>query len=130
MHCINRMSKALRPGKDRGATLLMGGKAPILEGAMLSWVIVPFVKMEPPYTFIKELAEKIWEWWDENARMRERVGELIKRMGMRVFLKEMGLPPVPQMVKAPRANPYVFFWPEEVPQREDGNGKQASGDDD
>jgi len=30
-------------------------------------------------------------------------------MGMRVFLKAMGLPPVPQMIKAPRTNPYVFF---------------------
>jgi len=28
---------------------------------------------------------------------------------MRVFLKAVGLKPVPQMIKAPRTNPYVFF---------------------
>ncbi len=114
MHCINLMPKALRPGPERGATLLVGGKAPIVHGALLSWVIVPFMRMEPPYTELKELIEKIFEWWDENAKMRERLGELIKRQGMRAFLKAVGLPPVPQMIKRPRANPYYFWDPEEV----------------
>jgi dissimilatory sulfite reductase alpha subunit len=48
MHCINVMPKALRPGKDRGAAILLGSKAPIVEGALLSSVMIPFVKMEPP----------------------------------------------------------------------------------
>jgi hypothetical protein len=39
-------------------------------------------------------------------------------VGMRLFLKEMGLPAIPQMVNAPRANPYYFWWPEEVTDRE------------
>jgi sulfite reductase alpha subunit len=114
MHCINQMPKALRVGKERGATLLIGGKAPIVQGAQLGWVLVPFMKMEPPYTELKELLDKIWEWWDENARMRERVGELIRRLGMRAFLKATGLPAVPQMVYRPRANPYYFWDAEEV----------------
>jgi sulfite reductase alpha subunit len=109
MHCINKMTKALRPGDDKGATILIGGKAPILKGAMLSSVIVPFMKVEPPYTEIKDLLRKIWDWWDENGRPRERVGELIERLGMRTFLKAVDLKPVPQMIKAPRTNPYVFF---------------------
>jgi sulfite reductase alpha subunit len=103
------MTKALRPGDDKGATILIGGKAPILKGAMLSSVIVPFMKVEPPYTEIKELIRKIWDWWDENGRTRERVGELIERLGMRTFLKAVDLKPVPQMIKSPRSNPYVFF---------------------
>lgn len=114
MHCINLMPKALRPGKEKGATILIGGKAPILQGALLSWVIVPFIKMEPPYEEFKDLAERIMDWWDENGKSRERIGELINRLGMRTFLKAVGLKPVPQMVKAPRSNPYVFFWPEEI----------------
>ena len=109
MHCINKMTKALRPGDDKGATILIGGKAPILKGAMLSSVIVPFMKVEPPYTEIKDLLRKIWDWWDENGRPRERVGELIERLGMRTFLKVVDLKPVPQMIKSPRSNPYVFF---------------------
>jgi len=114
MHCINKMPKALRVGSEKGATILIGGKATILQSAFLSWVIVPFMKIEPPYTEVKELLEKIWEWWDENGKMRERVGELIYRKGMGEFLRAVGLPPVPQMVYQPRANPYIFWQPEEV----------------
>ncbi len=113
MHCINRMPKALRPGIEKGATILIGGKAPIMKGAFLSWVLVPFMKMEPPYTEFKELVAKIWDWWDENGRSRERVGELIERLGMARFLRDIGLKPLPQMVFRPRANPYVFWPPEE-----------------
>ena len=54
MHCINLMPKALRPGKEKGATILVGGKAPIVHGALMSWVIVPFMKMEPPYDEFKD----------------------------------------------------------------------------
>ncbi|MFA5079216.1 MAG: dissimilatory-type sulfite reductase subunit alpha [Dehalococcoidia bacterium] len=109
MHCINKMCKAIRPGLDRGATILIGGKAPIIKGAYLSWVLVPFIKMEPPYDEIKDLLRKIWEWWDENGRTRERVAELIERMGLKTFLRAVGLKPLPQMVYRPRSNPYVFF---------------------
>jgi dissimilatory sulfite reductase alpha subunit len=118
MHCINLMPKALRPGDQRGATILIGGKAPIVEGALLSWVIVPFMELKPPYQELKDLILKITDWWSENGKSRERVGELIKRVGMRIFLRDVGLPAVPQMVKAPRTNPYVFFWPEDIQQKE------------
>ena len=109
MHCINLMPKALRPGKEKGATILVGGKAPIVHGALLSWVIVPFMKIEPPYDELKELLEKIWEWWDENGKMRERLGELINRLGMRAFLKAMDLPPSPQMIKRPARQPVLLL---------------------
>lgn len=109
MHCINKMPKAIRPGLEKGATLLIGSKAPIIKGAYLSWVLVPFMKMEPPYDELKKLLRNIWEWWDENGRTRERVGELIERVGLRQFLRAMGLKPLPQMITKPRSNPYVFF---------------------
>jgi sulfite reductase alpha subunit len=109
MHCINVMPKALRPGTDTGATLLIGAKAPIVQGALLSSVLVPFMKLEAPYQPLYDLVDKIWEWWDENGKNRERVGELIQRMGMRVFLEAIGLEPQPDMVFHPRANPYVFY---------------------
>ena len=114
MHCINKMPKALRPGTEKGATIMLGGKAPIVRGAYLAWVIVPFMKLEPPYEELKELLGKIWEWWDENGKSRERIGELIDRMGMSKFLREVGLEPSPQMVFQPRSNPYYFWQPNEV----------------
>jgi sulfite reductase alpha subunit len=124
MHCINLMSKALRPGKEKGATILVGGKAPIVEGALMSWVIVPFMKLEPPYTELKDLIDRIQDWWDEHGKSRERLGELITRVGMRVFLRAVGLPAIPQMVKTPRSNPYVFFWPENI-QKQDEIAKEV-----
>jgi dissimilatory sulfite reductase alpha subunit len=109
MHCINVMPKALRPGKDKGAMILMGAKAPIVYGALLSSVLVPFMKMEPPYEEFKELVSNIWEFWDENGENRERIGEMIVRIGKGNFVEEVGLEPLPEMICEPRSNPYIFY---------------------
>ncbi len=109
MHCINVMPKALRPGEDKGATILLGSKAPILEGAILSSVLVPFIKIEPPYDEIKDLTERIWEFWGEHGKNRERVGELIQRVGLGNFLEAIEVEPLPEMIAHPRENPYIFF---------------------
>jgi len=109
MHCINVMPKALRPGKDRGATILLGSKAPIIEGAMLSSVLIPFYKMEPPYQELKDLVDRIWDVWGEEGKNRERVGEFIQRVGLGNFLEAIELEPVAEMVAHPRENPYVFY---------------------
>jgi len=121
MHCINVMPKALAPGKDRGATLLIGAKAPIIEGALLSSVIVPFIKIEPPYTEIKDMVDKIWDLWCEEGKNRERVGEFIQRVGMSAFLDEIEMDPIPEMVAFPRENPYVFYEEYEDDDEEDGD---------
>lgn len=115
MHCIRVMPKALRPGLDTGATILVGAKAPILEGAQLSSIVIPFMKMEPPYTEFKEFVEKMWDLWMENGKNRERLGEMIQRIGLREFLKACDLTPDPRMVNTPRYNPYIFYDPAEVP---------------
>ncbi|SMC21135.1 dissimilatory sulfite reductase alpha subunit [Desulfacinum hydrothermale DSM 13146] len=115
MHCINVMPRALRPGQDTGATILFGAKAPILEGAQLSSVVIPFMKMEPPYDEFKELIEKVWDWWMENGKNRERLGELIQRFGMKAFLEAIEVQPDPRMIKTPRYNPYIFYDPADVP---------------
>ncbi|MGB7630171.1 MAG: dissimilatory-type sulfite reductase subunit alpha, partial [Candidatus Deferrimicrobium sp.] len=109
MHCINAMPKALAPGKDRGVTLLVGSKAPIIGGALLSSVLVPFLKLEPPYEDLKELIHAIWELWSENGKNRERTGEFIQRIGLGNFLEQIGLEPVPEMISQPRSNPYIFY---------------------
>lgn len=111
MHCINVMPKALAPGKDRGACILLGSKAPIVEGAILSSVVVPFVKLddEQSYNDIVELIDAILEPWIEEGKNRERVGEFIQRVGLGNFLEAVGLEPQPEMIKHPRTNPYVFY---------------------
>jgi sulfite reductase alpha subunit len=109
MHCINAMPKALRPGKERGAAILVGAKAPIVQGALLSSVLVPFVPEADLLDTLKELIKRLWEFWDEYGKNRERIGELIQRVGMANFLDAIGLDPAPEMVSAPRDNPYIFF---------------------
>ncbi len=121
MHCINAMPEALRPGVDTGASILIGAKAPILEGAQLGSLIIPFIKMENPEDLengleaFHEFVEKMWEWWDENGKNRERIGELIQRLGLYEFLKAVEIEPDPRMVKEPRSNPYIFYKEDEVP---------------
>jgi sulfite reductase alpha subunit len=109
MHCINIMPKALRPGVDTGAVVLVGSKAPIIEGALLSSVIIPFVKMEPPYREIKDMMEKMWDLWCEEGKNRERIGEFIQRVGLGNFLEAVEMEPQAEMVAFPRENPYIFY---------------------
>ena len=40
----------------------------------------------------------MWEFWDEYGKNRERIGELIQRVGMANFLDAIGLDPAPEMV--------------------------------
>ncbi len=116
MHCINVMPRALRPGADQGATILVGAKAPILDGAQMSTLIVPFMKIEKEneYEELIEFIETVWDWWMEVGKNRERVGETIQRVGLPTFIKVMGVDPIPQMIRTPRENPYVFWAEEEV----------------
>ncbi len=109
MHCINAMPKALAPGKDRGATILIGAKAPIVQGALLASVLVPFIKVEAPYEDFKELIAAMWDLWADNGKNRERIGEFIQRVGLGNFLEQIGLEPAPEMVVQPRTNPYIFY---------------------
>lgn len=120
MHCINKMPKALRPGADQGCAILLGAKAPIVEGAMLASVIIPFMKMEAPFDELKELIEAFWEVWDEDGKNKERIGEFMERMGKGEFVKavaavledndsEVELDCFTDQILHPRENPYIFY---------------------
>ncbi|MBA3030069.1 MAG: dissimilatory-type sulfite reductase subunit alpha [Desulfobacteraceae bacterium] len=115
MHCINVMPRALRIGNDRGLSVFAGAKAPILDGAQMGSLIVPFIKVEAPYTEIKEtVIEPVWDWWMEEGKNRERLGELMKRQGLQRIIEAIGAEPVPQHVQEPRHNPYIFWKEDEV----------------
>jgi sulfite reductase alpha subunit len=51
----------------------------------------------------------------EVGKNRERCGEAMQRLGLPTFLKVVEVEPIPQHVKEPRSNPYVFWKDEEVP---------------
>lgn len=117
MHCINVMPRALRPGVEKGASICIGAKAPILDGAQFGTLIIPFVQVTKDNDFqdLIDVIEKVWDWWMEVGKNRERVGETMQRVGLPTFLSVMEIEPMPQHIQEPRSNPYVFWKEEEVP---------------
>ena len=115
MHCINAMPRALRIGNERGASILVGAKAPVLDGAQMGSLLVPFIEVAAPYDEVKEVIEKIWDWWMEDGKNRERLGETIRRLSFQRLLEITGIEPQAVHVKEPRHNPYIFFNEDEVP---------------
>jgi sulfite reductase alpha subunit len=118
MHCINVMTGALAAGKDKGVTILVGGKSVLKIGATMGTVVIPFMKLESDEDFEKlnELAQNIIDFFAENALEHERTGEMIDRIGLVNFLEGIGVDIDPNMMLHPRANPYVRTdgWDEEV----------------
>ncbi|MEW5886970.1 MAG: dissimilatory-type sulfite reductase subunit alpha [Pseudomonadota bacterium] len=118
MHCINVMTGALAHGTDTGATILVGGKRTLKIGDLMGTVVVPFMslKTEEDYKGLVKLAQKIIDFFAENALEHERTGEMIERIGLVNFLEGIDLEVDPNMVSTPRTNPYVRTdgWDEEV----------------
>jgi len=118
MHCINVMTKALKPGKDRGITLLIGGKRTLKIGDTFGTVIVPFMKMDTDedYEKIREIAANTIDFWAENGLEHERCGEMIERIGLVNFLEGIGIDVDPNMITQPRTSSYVRLdeWDQEA----------------
>jgi sulfite reductase alpha subunit len=118
MHCINVITGGLSPGKDKGATILVGGKRTLKIGDLMGTVVVPFMKLETDEDREKlvDLGKRIVDFFAENALEHERVGETIERIGLVNFLEGVGLEIDPNMVSSPRMNPYVRTdgWDDEV----------------
>ena len=118
MHCINVMTKALSPGKEKGVTVLVGGKRTLKIGDLFGTVVVPFLRMEKDedYDRLLEIAQEIVDFFAENALEHERVGEMIERIGLVNFLEGVGLEVDPNMVRHPRTISYVLThdWDEEA----------------
>ena len=109
MHCINVMTKALSPGDDKGASILIGGKRTLKIGDLMGSVIVPFMKLKTDEDFeeLKALGERVIEFFAENALEHERIGETIDRIGLHNFLEGIGVEIDPNMINHPRTNSYV-----------------------
>lgn len=118
MHCINVMTGALAHGTDTGATILVGGKRTLKIGDLMGTVVVPFMplKTEEDYKGLVNLAQKIIDFFAENALEHERTGEMIERIGLVNFLEGIELEVDANMVSTPRTNPYVRAdgWDDEV----------------
>jgi len=109
MHCINVMTGALSHGTDTGATILVGGKRTLKIGDLMGTVVVPFMplKTDDDYKELVSLAQRVIDFFAENALEHERTGEMIERIGLVNFLEGVELEIDPNMVATPRTNPYV-----------------------
>ncbi|MCP4289847.1 MAG: hypothetical protein GY792_36425, partial [Gammaproteobacteria bacterium] len=97
--------------KDRGVSLLLGGKRTLKIGDTMSSMLVPFIKLETEEDFenLADIVERIWDFWNDHAHDHERVSEFIDRVGLGVFLDGVGLEPDPRMVAQPRTSTYIKF---------------------
>jgi sulfite reductase alpha subunit len=118
MHCINVMTGALAPGKDKGATVLVGGKSHLKIGGLMGTVVIPFMKLDTDeeVEVLVDFAQRTIDFFAENALEHERTGEMIERIGLSNFLDAMEIDADPAMISSPRMNPYVRTdgWDEEV----------------
>ncbi len=109
MHCLNVMTKALAPGDDRGASILIGGKRALKVGDLMGTMIIPFFKLETDEDFEKlvDFGRKLIDFFADNALEHERIGECLDRIGLPAFLEAIGVDPDPNMVNHPRTSCYV-----------------------
>nr|VFJ45852.1 MAG: dissimilatory sulfite reductase alpha subunit [Candidatus Kentron sp. FW] len=118
MHCLNVMPKALSPGDEKGISILVGGKRTLKIGDLFGTVVIPFMKLdtEEDYEGLVELAEKMIDFFAENALEHERTGEMIERIGLINFLEGIDVEVDPNMVDHPRTSSYVRMdlWDEEA----------------
>jgi sulfite reductase alpha subunit len=118
MHCINVMTGALAPGKDSGASVLVGGKSHLKIGGLMGTVVIPFMKLDTEEDVEKlvDFGQRHIDFFAENALEHERSGEMIERIGMANYLDAMEIDVDPAMISSPRMNPYVRTdgWDEEV----------------
>ncbi len=113
MYCMNKVP-AIRPGDDRGAAILIGGKFRSKYGPTLAKVFVPFIAAPPPFNEIFDMIERITDVYDENARTKERFAEFLYRFGFERFMEEVGISPQPENIKEPRDNLFIKWKQEEM----------------
>ncbi len=112
MYCINRVP-AIKPGVDRGVAVTAGGKMKGKMGPMKGKVIFPFVKAEAPdYRDLVAAYTRICEVYDEHGKKKERIGDMIQRIGFDRFIELCGVEPSTMHFSSPRRNTF-YHWHEE-----------------
>lgn len=114
MYCINRVP-AIKPGDDRGIAITAGGKMKGRYGPMKGKVVFPFIKATPPdYKELVQAYDRICEVYDEHGRKKERIGDMIQRLGFDKFLEYCGVEPTTMHFLSPRRNTFYHWSIEEL----------------
>jgi sulfite reductase alpha subunit len=113
MLCINKCP-AFRPGGERGVAWVVGGKYGHrgANGPMTGFVLASFIPAIPPdYTEIVELHKRFLDLYADNGRRKERVGDMVVRLGLRTVLELMELEPDPAILSEPTDKMFIV-WPD------------------
>ncbi len=112
MLCINRCP-AIRPGGERGVAWVVGGKYGHrgANGPMVGFVLAPFIPAVPPdYLEVVEIHKRFLDLYADYGRRKERVGDMLVRLGMRTVLELMELEPDATVLREPAHRMFVV-WP-------------------
>jgi len=118
MLCINKCP-AIRPGGEHGVAWVAGGKYGHrgANGPMTGFVLASFIPAIPPdYTEILEIYKRFLDFYADHGRRKERVGDMLVRMGLKTVLELMELEPDPAILEEPAQKLFVV-WPVNEPPR-------------
>lgn len=103
MKCIVMSNGAILPGEKKKYLIYVGGKLRGKKGPFTAKLVE---KMDDPYQAF-DLINKIIEVYIENAARKERLGDMIFRIGMKNFLNMIGKEEKSHHVKDLRTN--IFY---------------------
>ena len=103
MQCIKMSRGALTPGLKKVYQVLVGGKLRGKKGPFTAKLVADLDTEEEVFAMIHKLADV----YSDQAARKERLGDLIMRIGMKNFLGLMGIVPDSKQVKDLRTN--IFY---------------------
>lgn len=81
------------------------------NGPMVGFVLAPFIPAVPPdYLEVVEIHKRFLDLYADYGRRKERVGDMLVRLGMRTVLELMELEPDATVLREPAHRMFVV-WP-------------------
>lgn len=111
MMCIRKGRGAIAPGERKKFLIYVGGKLRGKKGPMSAKLLTRVDSLNDAF----DLLEKVVDGWSEHAARKERLGDMIFRLGMKGFLDLIGMKPEALNVKDLRTN--VFYGVSEEERR-------------
>lgn len=109
MMCLRKGEGSIRTGREKEYLIYVGGKLRGKRGPLSSKLLTRVDTVEEAMDWI----EKIVDVFQEHAARKERMGDLIFRIGLEEFLKLLDMKPESLNVKELRTNVFYSVTPEE-----------------
>lgn len=103
MECVKKGHGAFMPGKTKKINISVGGKLRGKKGPLSAKLLARVDNLDQSM----DMVEKIVDVFQEHAARKERLGDLLFRIGMKGFLDLMGMDAKALMVKDLRTN--IFY---------------------